>query len=230
MAYFLAIVAIPINISPRSHLSNLSTFVSADGDTTTDCSAAALFSVSDGQISSNGQIVSAPSLIPYSSFAASPYIAAISTTFSVTNDSYLEWKNSAFTGAKALFCVMGTTVQAVYNGELPAGCAQINLAYVPASSCRTDNPSSPVTEPTASTTGTGTGTSSPPPTTSIPGSIRGIDATANPLGCLTSSANSPAVLGNQLLRAVSTLVECLDFCSSSTYFGVQIGKYRCIGI
>lgn len=232
-AYLLAIVAIPINISPRAHLSNLKTFLGPRGDTTTDCGAAAPFSASGGRISSNGQFVSTTGLLPYSSFAPSSFIAAISTTFSVSNNSYLEWNNAAFTGTRALFCVMGTTVQAVYNGGLPAGCAQINLAYVPASSCRNSNPSSSVTVTTLTAgtgTGTGTGSASPSPTASVLGSIVGTNATANSVGCLTSSYDSPAILRNQDPRTVTTLEECLDSCSSSTYFGVQSGKYTCFGI
>jgi hypothetical protein len=222
MLYLLAVLPFPVNITPRSHLSNLTTFVGAGGKSTTDCRTAAPFTVSDGRISSNGQFVSTTGLVPYSPFTVSSSLAAISTTFSVMNSSYIAWNNSAFTGGQALFCVMGTTVEAVYNGQLPAGCAQVNLAYVPTRSCPIYNPSSSVQPPTASLTGTGT--SSPSPTASVPGSVRGSNATGNPLGCLVSSGTSPAVLGDQLPKTVTTLEECVDTCSRYAYFGAQIGK------
>ena len=226
--YLLAVLPVPLGIRPRAHLSNLTTFVDANGKSTTDCSAAAPFMVSDGRISSNGQFVSTTGLVPYSPFMFSPSVGAISTTFSVTNNSYIAWNNSAFTGSQALFCVMGTTIQAVYNGQLPTGCAQVNLAYVPTTSCPTYN--SMTTVRPLTTSPTSTGTSSPAPTVSVSGSIRGRNATGNPLGCLTSSADTPAVLGDRLPTTVATLEECVDTCSRYGYFGVQSGKLFCTAV
>ena len=176
--------------------------------------------MSNGQLSSNGQLVSATGLVPYSPLGFSSYVAAVSTTFSVVNGSTLVWENAAFTGGYAIFCVMDNTVEAVYSGQLPAGCAQVSVGYVSVSSCATFKPSSLVSQPTAGATST----SSPSPTASVPGSIKGSNVTANPVGCLDSSVNSPAVSGNVPPRAVTTLEQCADFCSSFAYFGVQSGE------
>jgi hypothetical protein len=219
--YHLTVSQGPVNISPRSHLP---TYIKADGNTTGDCSAAAPFIVSNGQLSSNGQLVSTTGLVPYSPLAVSSYVAAISTTFSVMNGSTLAWDNTAFTDGHALFCGMENTVEAVYNGQLPARCAQVYISYVPASSCPNFTPSSAVAQPTVG--GTGTGTSSSLPTTSVAGSIRGSNATANPVGCLSSSSDAPAVLPALPLRTVTILEQCTDYCSSYAYFGVQSGELR----
>jgi hypothetical protein len=219
--YLLTVSQGAVNISPRAHLP---IYISANGNTTGDCNAAAPFIVSSGQLSSNGRWVSTTGLVPHSPLAVSSYIAAISTTFSVMNGSTLAWNNTAFTGGHALFCVMENTVEAAYNGQLPAGCAQVYVGYVPASSCPTFTPSSAVAQPAVS--GTGIGTSSPLPTTSVVGSIRGSNATANPVGCLSSSSDAPAVLPALSPRTVTTLEQCTDYCSSYAYFGVQSGELR----
>ncbi len=220
--YLLTVNPGPVNISPRAVAP---TYISANGSTTTDCSAAAPFALTSGQLSSNGQFVSTTGLVPYSPLVVSSYLAAISTTFStmtVMNGSSLAWNNTAFTGGHALFCVMGNTVEAVYNGQLPAGCAQIYIGYVFVTACPTFKPSNSVTQLAGGATGTGT--SSPSPTASLSGSVKGKNVTANPLGCLSSSGNSPAVSGGLIPKTVTTLEDCADFCSSYAYFGVQSGE------
>lgn len=191
-------------------------FITSNGNTTTDCSAAAPFVINNGQLSSNGQFVSATGLVPFSPLVASSFVASISTTFSLMGGNMLTWNNTAFTGGSAIFCVMQNRVEAVYNGQLPAGCALVSIAYVPVSSC-------PNFPPAASTA---TGTAPPSPTSSVLGSIRGSNRTANPFGCLISSANAPAVSGGLAPQPATTLEQCTDYCSSFAYFGVQYGERR----
>jgi hypothetical protein len=219
MQYLLRVATGPINISPRA---NAPTYIDSNGNTTNDCGAASPFIVSNGQLLSKGYFVSTTGLVPYSPLTVSSYVSAISTTFSVMSGSTLAWNNTAFTGGHALFCVMDNTVEAVFSGQLPAGCAQVYLDYIPASSCPTYTPST--FGPLATTSGSGTGTSSPSPTASVPGSIKGSNVTANPVGCLSSSSNSPAVSGVLPPKSVTTLEQCADYCSSYAYFGVQSGE------
>lgn len=203
------------------------TYISANGNTTVDCGAAAPFVVRNGQLSSNGYFVSTTGLVPSSPLAVSSYVASISTTFSIMNGNSLAWNNTAFTGGHAIFCVANHMVEAVYNGLLPAGCAQASIGLVLVDSCPTFRPSSLTQQPTATGSGItrGTDTSSPSPTASVvPGRIEGRNATANPIGCLSSSSDFPAVSGGQAPSSVSTLEQCVDFCSQYAYFGVQSGK------
>lgn len=111
--YLLSVTPVSVNISPRAVAT---AYLGANGSTIADCGAAAPFLVSNGQLSSNGQFFSTTGLVPYSPLAASSYIAAISTTFSITSGSTLTWKNTAFASGHALFCVVDNTVEAVYNG------------------------------------------------------------------------------------------------------------------
>lgn len=219
MQHILTVNPGPVSISPRAVAP---TYVSANGSTTSDCSVAAPFIFSNGQLSSNGELVSTTGLVPYSPLVVSSTMAAISTTFSVVNGSTLAWNNTAFVGGHALFCVLGNVVEAVYDGQLPAGCAQVYIGYVPVTSCPTFRPSSSVAQST--TGGVGTATSLPSPTASVIGSITGKNVTANPVGCLTSSGSSPAVSGGLTSKTVATLEECADSCSSYAYFGVQSGE------
>ena len=224
MQYLLTVIPGPVSNSDRA---GAPTYISSNGNTTADCSAAAPFVVNNGQLSSNGYFVSTTGLVPSSPLAVSSYVASISTTFSIMNGNSLAWNNTAFTGGHAIFCVTDHMVEAVYNGLLPAGCAQVSIGYVPVESCPSFRPSSFTQQPTATGSGiiTGTGTSTPSPTASVvPGSIKGSNATANPIGCLRSSSGSPAVSGGQALNSVNTLEQCVDYCSNYAYFGVQSGE------
>jgi hypothetical protein len=218
MQYLLTVTPGPVNASPRE---GVPTYIDANGRMISDCSAAVSFTTTNGQLFTNGHVISTTGLVPYSPLVASPFVAAISTTFSVMNGSTLSWNNTAFTGGSALFCIMDNTVQAVYNGQLPSGCAQVTVGQVPVSSCPNFKPSSSG-QPGAG--GSGTGTASPSPTASVPGSIKGANATGFALGCLKSSVDSPAVSGGPY-KQVTTLEQCTDFCASYAYFGVQSGKF-----
>lgn len=240
MQHLLTVLPAPGGLQPRQVAA---VYVRANGSTTADCALAAPFLLSNGQLSSNGQIISTSGLVPHAPLAVSSFVSAISTTFSMTNGSSilnrttLSWTNSAFTGGRALFCIMNSTVHGVYNGQLPAGCAQISIGLVPVSSCQTFRPSTSITQTagnatiagisgisgTTRTTSTASGTSSSLPTESVIGSIRGQNAIAYPIGCLESSVNSPAVSPALAPVEVGTLEECVDYCSIYPYFGVQSG-------
>ncbi|KAF7507284.1 hypothetical protein GJ744_010718 [Endocarpon pusillum] len=209
----------PVDITSRVE----SIYITANGSTTADCSAGAPFTLTNGQLSSNGHLVSTTGLVPFSSLAVSPSVGSISTTFLMVNGSNLAWNNTAFAGGHALFCMMGDAVEAVFNGQLPAGCAQVYIGHVPVSSCPTFNPSSYVTPLTASFTSSGIAT----PTASVPGTIQGVNVTATPLGCLSSTVNSPAISASLPPKSVTTLEQCADSCSNSTFFGVQSGLCVC---
>jgi hypothetical protein len=224
MQYLLTVNPGPMNTSPRV---GEPPYITTNGSTTVDCSSGAPFSMSGGQLSSYGQIISATGLINSTSFAISANVGAISTIFSLLGGGTLAWNNTAFVGGHAIFCIMQDTVQAVFNGQIPAGCVEVSIGSISISSCAAFSASSNIGGPTVSSTGTITGTSSPSPTASVPGSISGNNATGNPLGCLNSSPNAPAVSASLPPRMVTTLEQCVDFCSSYAYFGVQSGELMC---
>src|SRR5947199_3826920 len=76
-----------------------------------------------------GSFISTTGLVPNAPFAPSPDILAISTSFSESNG-VLYWNNTAFVGNQALFCQTGSTVEAVFNGQLPTGCVQVTLSLL----------------------------------------------------------------------------------------------------
>jgi hypothetical protein len=218
MQYLLTVNSAPINSSPRV---GVPSYITANGSTTVDCSSGAPFTVSGGQLSSYGQIISATGTLNSTPFSLSANIGDISTIFSLIPGGALAWNNTAFAGGYAKFCLSQETVQAVFNGLIPAGCAEVYIGSISISSCTTFKPSSSIGGPIASSTGNTTRTALPSPTSSVPGTIIGRSAIGTPLGCLNSSPNSPAVSASLPPRIVTTLEECVDFCSSYAYFGVQ---------
>lgn len=74
----------------------------ANGNTTTDGSKAARWTINDSQLSANGLFVSTSSGIPYEPFAVANTLEAISRTFAVQGGIFY-WNNSAFDGNTAQF-------------------------------------------------------------------------------------------------------------------------------
>lgn len=221
MQYLLTVNSAPINSNSRV---GAASYITANGSTTVECSAGAPFSVSDGHLASYGQIISATVTLNSTPFSLSANIGAISTIFSLASGGALAWNNTAFVGGYAKFCLSQEIVQAVFNGLIPAGCAEVYIGHVSVISCTTFKPSSSIGGPIASSTGNTTRSASSSPTASVPGTISGSSAIGTPLGCLTSSPNSPAVSASLPPRVVTTLEQCVDFCSSYAYFGVQSGE------
>jgi hypothetical protein len=221
MQYLLTVNSAPISSSPRV---GVPSYITANGSTAVECSAGAPFSVSNGQLSSYGQIISATGTLNSTPFALSANLGAISTIFSLASGGALAWNNTAFVGGYAKFCLSREIVQAVFNGLIPAGCAEVYIGHVSISSCTSFQPSSSIGGPIATSTGNTTRSASPSPISSLPGTISGSSAIGTPLGCLNSSPNSPAVAASLSPRVVTTLEQCVDFCSSYAYFGVQSGK------
>ncbi len=92
-----------------------------------------------GYISTDGNETSA-------TFGVSPTVGPISTVFSlVSNDTLgqrdetasakiLVWRNRAFIGGEAIFCIFGSILEVAFGGEAPAGCVEVVLGAIPVSS------------------------------------------------------------------------------------------------
>lgn len=195
---------------------------------------AAVYTITQrGQLMSGGNLVSTTGLVPNAPFAPSPNIAAISTTFSVSNG-VLYWNNTAFVGNQALFCQTSSTVEAVFNGQLPTGCAQVTLSLLllNPTSCPSYGVSASTiaslpagTSPdaasvTASTTSSSE-SESPTETSSYPDTLRGNGVVADLIGGYAYTSKATVLSG--VNENIISLDQCLTFCVGYTYFGVSGG-------
>ena len=214
-----------ISVSPNSIAKRSQPqYVATEGTVTTNISQASVFQIlQTGQLRSAGQLVSTSGLAQSEPFETQPTTGAVSTLFSILDDQ-LVWMSDAFVGQRALFCVFGPIVSAVFNGVLPESCLQVTLNIVytsqvvlPTTTGFSSTQSSPL-----SLQGTGTATSvslSP----SAPGSVHSGSASADPVSCVNSPTGQLALSGPN--TTVSTLEQCLSFCTAYTYFGVQYGTH-----
>lgn len=202
-------------------------YVSPTGAVVLDAQEAQIFTISpSGQLMSGGSFFSTSGLVPFEDFTPRSCTAAISTTFS-NQDNILSWSSPSFAMGWAQFCLMGKMLEAAYDGYLPAGCIAVNVHVAPISAVTNTLSAPQTTTRSASSIAIGSSTavsSTPTPTPSRPGSVHGRLAVADPVGCLTSPANAPALSG--ISETTSTLEQCVDYCSTYYYFGVQNGLCR----
>jgi hypothetical protein len=160
------------------------------------------------------EYVSTTGLLASQPFAGAPYVAAISSVFSIQNGALI-WNNTAFTGGRTVFCLIGSTVEAVFNGQLPYGCAQINLEpiMVTPNICLAAFSSSSL--PTSTTQSAST--------MSVPGSVHSGTSAADPVGGYTSSNGAAVLDGPSETLASLSLEACESFCAGYIYFGVSNG-------
>ena len=103
-------------------------YLGADGNATTECGNAALYSLEENQLSANGQLYSTNPGVQYQMFVPSDGIETITTNFYFTDS--LNWVNDAFTQDPALFCLMNGFVYVVFDdGALP-DCQTVVLTLV----------------------------------------------------------------------------------------------------
>jgi hypothetical protein len=93
------------------------------------CGRQATFVLSDGRLTSQGDLLSVPDG-QFGPFTPIEPAGPIDRTFSL-EEGVLHWRNQAFTGGEALFCNLGGFVTAVFNGIYPDQCSPIRLAQVP---------------------------------------------------------------------------------------------------
>jgi hypothetical protein len=196
---------------------------------------AAVYTITQrGQLMSGGNLVSTTGLVPNAPFAPSPNIAAISTTFSVSNG-VLYWNNTAFVGNQALFCQTSSTVEAVFNGQLPTGCAPVTLSLllVNPTSCPSYGVSASTIAslPAGTSLDAGSVTAStmssseseyPTETSSYPDTLRGNGVVAGLIGGYAYTSKATVLSG--VNENIISLDQCLTFCVGYTYFGVSGGR------
>lgn len=103
----------------------------ASGGTTGNCASALSFSLTNGQLFVENQLVSANAGVAFSPLAPSFPTGSITGVFAVSNG-ILSWNNAAFTNGQASFCIGADGVlEAVFiAGQAPAGCVPVQLSVV----------------------------------------------------------------------------------------------------
>ncbi|KAK6199846.1 hypothetical protein LQW54_009828 [Pestalotiopsis sp. IQ-011] len=101
------------------------------------CSDASGFDLTDGQLTSGGELVATEPGVASMVLRVSPAGGSINTTLAVVGG-VLHWFNDAFYGGEAAFCQdAGGRVNVVFTeGGAPAGCAEVSVIAYPASQCR----------------------------------------------------------------------------------------------
>ena len=204
-------------------------YVSVTGTVVLDAQEAQAFTISSsGRLMSGRSYFSTSGLVPFEPFTPRPHPAAISTTFSNQHNT-LVWMSPSFANGQAQFCLMGSMLEVAYDGYLPADCIAITVYLSPTSAATSTASIQQTTSPASSMMAVGSGpavnstpSSTPTPTPNSPGRVYGQLAIADPVGCLTSPSNAPALSG--ISEITSTLEQCVDYCSTYTYFGVQNGQ------
>ena len=97
------------------------------GFLTASCSDADVFYVNGTSLYDGNLLVSTGVGVTQTQFVGSQTPGIINGTFAATND-ILSWTNAAFPAGQALFCVMDSTVYAIFDGNLPSGCTQVTIA------------------------------------------------------------------------------------------------------
>jgi hypothetical protein len=183
-----------------------------------------------GQLMCGGELISTTGLVPNAPFAPSSNIAAISTIFSVS-DGVLHWNNTAFVGNQALFCQTGSTVDSVFNGQLPSGCAQVALSLLlvsptscPRNGIATGNLPTSTSARTASVTDSTSylsASTSPTGSSSYPGTLNSNGVMADLIGGYAYASTATVLSGAN--EHIVSLEQCLAFCVGYAHFGVSEG-------
>ncbi|XMA20798.1 hypothetical protein WAI453_013589 [Rhynchosporium graminicola] len=130
----------PVAETPGRKLRRQATqqFVAPNGTLVDQCSDAAIYTINNSQLISNGKIVSSNRGESSAIFQISLAIGDISTSFTITDR--LTWSNPAFEGGLARFCSTTLSTFALFatNAKID-GCITQILSVIPASSCNRNN-------------------------------------------------------------------------------------------
>jgi len=166
-APFLLALAPAAPLRKRQTLS--AAYLSGTAGVTADCAGAAVFALSEGQLSSGSELVSTNTGVAAGAFEVSEIVGNISTTFSLSGTT-LTWANGNFTYGSgfASFCSMPSgEVVAVFT-DLPNGCVAVSLVAVSPSTCiSSTNTTGSITTGSASSTASASET---PVTVTVTGS------------------------------------------------------------
>lgn len=222
---------------------------------TTDTSQALAFVITTNERLSSGRAyISTSGREALQEFSPSTDIQDISTSFSVTTNKTLAWKNSNFVNGQAGFCVSGSIVQVGFIDNLPADCLPVSLKAIAiadvitlsttVSSSNTisqstaqlqTSSSSSVSETSSSSTTSVTGTISSytttteysaPTTSGTPACYDGslFDGTVNEGYLILCNTDLP---GDQLATVqAEDLAECLNVCNSY----ISPFQQRCVAV
>lgn len=102
--------------------------VASNGTTDSNCSSAAVFRLTDGQLFANDMLISAPANVSQFPFGGASIDYGISRTWYVGDDTILRWGNASFDSGLANFCVFpNNTMLVIFHGPYPYGCTSLIL-------------------------------------------------------------------------------------------------------
>ncbi|SMR41830.1 unnamed protein product [Zymoseptoria tritici ST99CH_1E4] len=117
-------------------------YMGANGTTSNDCTVSPIYAITNGVLTATMNGVrytysTAPGL-PYAVFNPSTVPGAITTSFALSANGYLIWRNANFFNGQAGFCALQNgTVYAIFQQDArPDGCLYINLSLFDVSSCQ----------------------------------------------------------------------------------------------
>lgn len=85
----------------------------------------------NGQLLGGGELVSTETGLAYVPLAPSTEVGDITTTFALVQGD-LVWLNSTFGhGGNAAYCLMGSTLEAVFTDTYPDNCTPASVGVVP---------------------------------------------------------------------------------------------------
>ena len=108
-------------------------YLNQNGFISHNCRQGSIWSLSNAQLSSYAQKVSALKNVASCPFSTSTLLEVENTKFAITND-FLFWDNTEFQDGTARFCAslgFNATLTAVFYGPMPFGCVQASLRTVP---------------------------------------------------------------------------------------------------
>jgi len=197
--FLLALAPAAGPVKKRQALS--ASYIDPSGAVTPECSTAAAFALSNGQLESDGELVSTNAGVTSAPFTTSAIVGNISTTFALTGTT-LTWTNAAFTGGAAAFCSLpdGTVVSVFTTAPVGTTCVPVNLVAVSPSSCISNGTSSPVPASTTSTP-TSPSTNGTMPTTGVSSTTTSGVPTPSPSTAFALSFPFPAAAAKNKRQA-----------------------------
>ncbi|KAL2072901.1 hypothetical protein VTL71DRAFT_12244 [Oculimacula yallundae] len=164
-------------------------FIGFNGNIVTQCTEATVFSINNGQLTSNGNVVSTDTGVVSALFQTSQAIGNISTSFSITDR--LIWSNTAFSQGVARFCSTGRSTFALFTTDATiAGCSPQTLIAVPASSCNNGVVGSSSSLSSIQSSTSPSSLSSVPSPTSATSSASSLSEASTSLSSLSSATSS----------------------------------------
>lgn len=112
---------------PKRQVNATPQFIESSGSTTGTCPSGAIFTLENGHLFDNGLQVSTDGKATSAVLKGLPTVGKINSTF-IREGGILHWRNTAFDGGDAVFCLNGSIILAIFKGSVPKGCTRGQLS------------------------------------------------------------------------------------------------------